>query len=571
MVRNPWLRACALLLLPALALQLRAGEVKDDGLLKALEKEVKRALDCLGKENPSLYFLACGVTSEDAWNISASYGALTGNTHSRSSTLDIDARCGDYQRDNTHPLPGDTWGGWGGHVTMPLDGDVLASRMALWGAIEESYRKAAELYAQVKAQDVTKAALRDKSDDFSKEKPETFQGDRPEVTVDADAWAARLKRVSAVFKDYPYVYRGSASFRAVATTRSFVSSEGAKLRFSRVGYYVMLSVTSRAEDGLDLPLYKSYFAWSQDKLPDEKTILADARRIAETVQQLRSAPLVDPYAGPAILKGEAASVFMHEVLGHRLEGHRQKDEKESQTFRAMVGQKVMPEFLTITFDPDLREYRGLPLAGQYPYDEQGVKGQKVVSIEKGILKRFLMGRMPIENFLTSNGHGRAQAGTLSVSRQSNMTVDASETVPVADLRTKLIEACKKRGKPYGLMFSEVAGGFTMTGRWMPNAFNVTPLVVHRVYTDGRPDELVRGVDIIGTPIAALQRIAAAGDDLSVFNGFCGAESGAVPVGAASPSLLFDEIEVQKKETSQARPPVLPPPPPEAPAKKEESR
>jgi predicted Zn-dependent protease len=570
MGRRPWLRVCTLLLLPVLACQLRAAEVKDDGLLKALETEVKRALDCLGKENPPLYFLACGVTMQEGWDISASYGALTSNTHHRTSTLDIDARCGDYQRDNTHPLSGETWGGWGSHVSMPLDGDVLASRMALWGAIEESYRKAAELYAQVKAQDVTKAAMRDKSDDFSKEKPETYQGDPETVTVDAEAWAARLKRVSAVFKEYPYVYRGSASFRAGAATRTFVSSEGAKLRFGRAGYYVMLSVTSRAEDGLDLPLYKSYFAWSPDQLPDEKTILEDARRIAETVQQLRAAPLVDPYAGPAILKGEAAAVFMHEVLGHRLEGHRQKDEKESQTFRAMVGQKVMPEFLTITFDPAIKDYRGKPTAGCYPYDEQGVKGQKVVSIEKGILRQFLMGRMPIENFPNSNGHGRAQPGTLSVSRQSNMVVETSEATPVADLRGRLIEACKKRNKPYGLMFSEVAGGFTMTGRWMPNAFNVTPLVVHRVYTDGRPDELVRGVDIIGTPLTALTRIIAAGDDLSIFNGFCGAESGAVPVGAASPSLLFDEIEVQKKETSQARPPVLPPPPTEAP-KKEERR
>lgn len=558
------LPAVLLLLLLGAPFRLEAGE---SDLIKALETEVKRAMDVLGKEKPALYFLGCGVTEQESWNISASYGSLTGNTRSRSSVLDVDARCGDYKRDNTHPLPGHSWGGWGARTSMPLDADVLASRMAVWRAIGTSYRKAAERYAQVKALDVTKAALRDKSDDFSKEKTAEYMGGPETVTLDRDEWAKKLKTYSNVFREYKHVYRGSARLRAGTVTRTFVSSEGTKLQFSRAGYYLILSVTSRADDGLDLPLYKTYFAWHRNDLPDDKTVLADARKIAETVEQLRKAPLVDPYAGPAILKGEAASVFMHEVLGHRLEGHRQKDEKQSQTFRAMVGKKVMPEFLTITFDPGIRSYKNLPMAGFYPYDEQGVKGQKVVSIENGILKTFLMARTPIERFPKSNGHGRAQAGSLSVSRQSNMVVETNAPVPAKELRDRLIAECKKKDKPYGLIFSTVAGGFTMTGRYVPNAFNVTPLVVHRVYADGRPDELVRGVDIIGTPIASLMRIVAAGDDVSVFNGFCGAESGAVPVGAASPSLLLEEIEVQKKQISQAKPPVLPPPPDNASEKK----
>ena len=263
--------------------------------------------------------------------------------------------------------------------------------------------------------------------------------------------------------------------------------------------------------------------------------------------------------GPVILEGPAAAVFMHEVLGHRLEGHRQKDEKDGQTFRAMVGEKIMPDFLNIMFDPGITRYKGFPLAGYYKYDDQGVPGRKVTAIEQGVLKNFLMSRTPIENFPTSNGHARAQVGVLPVSRQSNLIVETTTPLPTSDLRKHLIKECVKQKKPYGLLFKRVQGGFTMTGRTTPNAFNVMPLEVYKVYANGDPDELVRGVDIIGTPITALTKIINAGDDIAIFNGFCGGESGMVSVGAASPSLLIGEIEIQKKEISQASLPVLQPP------------
>ena len=83
-----------------------------------------------------------------------------------------------------------------------------------------------------------------------------------------------------------------------------------------------------------------------------------------------------------------------------------------------------------------------------------------------------------------------------------------------------------------------------------------PNVVYRVYTDGRPPELVRGVDLIGTPLAAFGKIVAASDTVDVFNGMCGAESGSVPVSASSPSLLVSEVEVQKKAQSQETLPIL---------------
>jgi hypothetical protein len=124
----------------------------------------------------------------------------------------------------------------------------------------------------------------------------------------------------------------------------------------------------------------------------------------------------------------------------------------------------------------------------------------------------------------------------------------------------LIEEAKRQGKPYGLFFEDISGGFTTTSRNSPQAFQVTPIMVYRVYVDGRPDELVRGVDLIGTPLTSFSKIVASNDKQEIFNGFCGAESGFIPVSAVSPSILTTQIEVQKKAKSSERPPILPPPP-----------
>lgn len=548
-----------IVIMAVLSLPITAAPAEVPAVCDAISVEIKRAIDVLGKEDPPLYYLGCGITDKEEVQVSASFGALVRNTHSRSRILDVDARCGNYARDNTHPLPGHRWNRFKMPTRVPLGDDPVPIRMVLWRVIEKNYRDASERYAQVKALDVTTAALRDKSDDFSKAKTEKYFEDRKSLKVDRNSWIEKVKKYTLPLRKYPAIYKGSASFKAVAVTRAFANSEGSQLHYNQVGYYLMLDVATRSEDGLDLPVYESFFAWDINDLPGDGVIIARMNELAETAEKLRTAPMVEPFVGPAILEGSAAAVFMHEVLGHRLEGHRQKDEKQSQTFRAMVGEKIMPEFLTIVFDPGIKTYKEFPLSGHYKYDEQGVHGQKVVAVEQGILKEFLMSRTPIENYPNSNGHGRAQAGKLTVSRQSNLVIETSLPVPVDDLRKHLIRECIKQKKPYGLLFSRVRGGFTTTGRITPNAFNVMPLVVYRVYADGRPDELVKGVDIIGTPITSLTKIIEAGDDVAVFNGLCGAESGSVPVGAASPSLLLSEIEVQKKNLSRARPPLLPPP------------
>jgi predicted Zn-dependent protease len=224
-----------------------------------------------------------------------------------------------------------------------------------------------------------------------------------------------------------------------------------------------------------------------------------------------------------------------------------------------VGSKVLPDFLSVLFDPTRRKINGIDLNGWYDYDNEGVKGQPVLAVDKGVLRTFLMSRSPIKGVDHSNGHGRRQPGREPESRQSNLIVESSNAVSEAKLRQMLIDEVKKQGKPYGLYFQDITGGFTTTERNGLQAFKVIPVIVYRVYPDGRPDELVRGADIVGTPLASFGKILATSDKTDVFNGYCGAESGYVPVSAVSPAILVSEIEIEKKAKSNDRPPLLPEP------------
>ena len=295
------------------------------------------------------------------------------------------------------------------------------------------------------------------------------------------------------------------------------------------------------------------------RLPSEADMKTAAEKLAKEVESLLNAPVAEPYVGPAIFSGRASGVFFHEIFGHRIEGHRQKNEAEGQTFTKSVGEQVLPKFISVSFDPTVKQIGGVDLNGWYSYDDEGVAAQTVTAVDKGVLKSFLMSRTPIDGFNASNGHGRKQPGLEVVSRQSNLIVKSENSVPDAKLREMLIAEVKRQNKPYGLYFQDITSGYTTTQRAGMQAFKVIPVIVYRVYADGRPDELIRGADMVGTPLASFSKILATSDKTEVFNGYCGAESGYVPVSAVSPAVLVSEIEIEKMEKSQDRPPILPPP------------
>lgn len=528
----------------------------NDPVLKAMQGELTRAIADLSKEEQHPYYLSYTVYDQDFVFLVGAYGSLLNNTSAQRRFADVTMRVGTPELDNTH---GRSRGSGVTSGTLPLGNDQDAIARVLWELTDREYKRAVPALLNVRTNTAVRAEEEDKSPDFSQEKPQVHVAAQAAAPFDRSAWEGEIKRLSAAFRKYPEVYYASVVLQVQNSNSRMVSSEGTAIVSPSISTRLIMEAQTRAEDGMDLLRVETFQAPTANELPREAELTAKIEKIAADLSALRKAPVAEPYDGPALLSGRAAAVFFHEVLGHRLEGHRQRDEDEGQTFTKKIGQEVLPKFLSVVDDPTAQEIAGVKLAGAYDYDSEGSPAQHVDVIKDGILKNFLMSRMPVKNFSQTNGHGRNQPGLMPTGRQGNLIVTSSQTVPEAQMRQKLIEEVKRQGKPYGLYFDDIQGGFTLTTRSLPQAFQVLPVLVYKIYPDGRPDELVRGVDIVGTPLAALTRILTTGDQPHVFNGVCGAESGQVPVAAVAPAMLFSEMEVQKRAHQHERPPLLPPP------------
>ena len=554
------LLSLCVLLFPA---ALSAAEEAKDPYMNALVKELDRSFTGFkNAEKTPLYFLGYELTASRYRYLSSKLGALDGDSEHLSNKLDIDMRVNTMDLDNTHQVKGNmAWASYTQSQDLPvaLEGDENALRARIWEYTDKAYKKAQENFTKVKMNKAVTAAEDDPSADFSPAQAENFYETVNLMDPDLAAWRERLKKHSARLAGYKFIYDSGVTVNYENENRYLVNSEGTRVKtgnnFITLSYYL----TSRTTDGMELSRGERYNTDSFADLPSEETVNADMDRSIAEMKALKDAPIVEPYSGPAILKARAAGVYFHEIIGHRLEGHRQKLEDSGQTFAKKVGQKVTSEIVTLYDDPNLRDFRGVPLRGFYRYDDEGVKAQRVSLVENGVLKGFLMNRSPIRGFPASNGHGRRSSGRQTVARMGNLMMKASVTSTYPELRNQLIAECKKQNKTFGLVFEDISGGFTNVNRGGAQAFKVLPLLVYKVYTDGRPDEMVRGVDIVGTPITSFSKIAAEADDDAVFNGTCGAESGWVPVSSVSPSVLISEMEVEKSEKSQEKPPVLDPP------------
>jgi predicted Zn-dependent protease len=530
----------------------------NDLLLATMEKELHRGQTELAKQDPAPYFTSYDVTEGESLVILSAQGGILTSSHTSHRSADVNMRIGTPALDNTHGqdrISGIT----SGHLPQQDDPDAIAR--VLWKLTYEEYRKARQSLANVKTKDAVRAKDEDDSPDFSQEKASNYVEKASTVKFpEQRAWEDLARRYSACFRQYPQVEESLVFMSASKGSSYLVSTEGTRVVTSDAIFRVMIEAETLADDGMQLMRVETFQFSDPSKVPSQAEVEASAKKMAGDLSALRAAPLAEPYSGPALLSGRAAAVFFHEVLGHRVEGQRQRGRDEGQTFTKKINEKILPDFLSVTDDPTMRSLGGTELSGFYRYDDEGSPASRVEVVKDGILKNFLMGRMPVKNFSNSNGHGRSQEGMMPVGRQGNLIVTSSKTIPDGQLRLRFIDEIKKQGKPYGLYFEDIQGGFTLTTREMPQAFQVLPVMVWRVYADGRPDELVRGVDIVGTPLTVLTQIAATGDTTSVFNGICGAESGSVPVSAASPAMLFSEMEVQKRKYGDTRPPILPPPP-----------
>lgn len=535
-------------------------------LIKVLSEELEYSMKNLSMpDGTKPYFLSYTVTDNESVSISAELGGITNNDTSHRRLLDVDVRVGDYQLDNTHKIRGRSFGFdvsdllGAGASEVSVEDDPAAIKQALWLATDRKFKAAVKKYQQVLTNLKTMVEEEDKSADFSREEAHTHFEPKVALSLDRESWVQRLRTISKLALNFPLIYNSGVSLSADANNRYMVTSEGSRIQTGRKYLRVVVTASTKAEDGMDL--YQNYIfdACSEEGLPSDKEITEAFQKVINQVLALREAPIVEPYSGPAILVNRASGVFFHEIFGHRIEGHRQKDVEEGQTFTKKVGEPILPEFLSVHDNPTLEKFSGVDLRGYYKYDDEGVPSQDVVLVENGVLKNFLMSRSPVEGYPESNGHGRRSPGSQVVSRMGNTIIHSTKTVGFTKLRDLLLEECKNQEKPYGLLFEDISGGFTGTQRAGAQVFKVLPLVVYKVYADGRPDELVRGVDIVGTPLTCFSKIVCTGDDPAVFNGTCGAESGSVPVSAVSPSILVSQMEVEKRAREQDKPPILPPP------------
>lgn len=538
----------------------QAPQAAPSPLLAEMTAELNRNMPILSKATPPAYFINYTLTQARRATVTGSNGALLDSSENLLRFLEVQVRVGDYNLDDTHKTGGAQAGIQPGATAAPLEDDPAVLRRAIWLETDRQYRAAAEELVRIQTnKEVEAQSSESGAPDFSHEKPQMSYAPEANYQLDRKPWEQKVRDYTAYFRKSDAVINSIVTFTAQADNQYQVSSEGTQLQFGEVRFRLELYITGKAPDGMDLNRYYN-FDWVDSKdQPTNEAVFAAEKNMTAELEGLVKAPIVEPFAGPALLTGRAAAVFFHEVFGHRDEGFRQKDVNEGQTFAHKVGESIMPDFISIVDDPTMKRLNKDVLLGYYPFDDEGVPSQRVTLVDKGVLKGFEMSRQPLKEFPVSNGHGRRQLGAQPVSRQGNLIVESSKKVSNAELRRMFIEEIKRQGKPFGLMFDDIAGGFTFTGRGQPQAFQVEPLVVFKVYADGRPDEMVRGVNIVGTPLLSLTKIMATGDTTEVFNGYCGAESGSIPVAAAAPSMLVSELEVSKKESSTDRPPTLPKP------------
>ncbi len=534
-------------------------------LLDAMAAEGARSMERLriaDYEPP--YFLAYQLKDVRQEEIAGRFGAVTDDRSRHDRKLLVDVRVGSYQldssgRDEMMAFLGPEGQTYFASRDAPLEDDPSALRNALWLLTDEKYKEALASWFKKKSRRVYRAEEADAAPSFSREPPQRHVDAPLPFAFDRARWRAEVRRITALFRDHPHVYDSSMKVTGEKQIRWLTSSEGTALVTEQAIYGVHVQAVARAVDGQLLENSRDFYARTEGALPAPDVLEREVRALIGELEALRNAPAIDPYTGPVLLAPEATGVLFHEAIGHRLEGERQDDDKEGQTFKGQIGKRVLPSFLTVVDDPTLASEGKFSLNGAYAYDDQGVAAQRTVLVDHGVLRSFLLSRKPVLPFTRSNGHGRSQGAQPPTARMGNLIVSSSRSVPFAELKRMLIAEARRQGKPYGLVVQDISGGNTNTASYGYQAFKGTPRVVYRVDVATGKEELVRGVELVGTPLSSINKVLATSDEVRVFNGYCGAESGYVPVSTVAPAALIGEIELQRVARANERSPILPAP------------
>jgi len=528
-------------------------------VLTAMEQELKRSMKELKLEDyDKPYFMSYLIKENTVNQIMAKFGSLILSENSKTRKLFVDVRVGDYQFDNSVNGKSGSSSSYKRSTLLPIENDIDAIRAIIWQITDDTYKKSLTQYFNKKAKKVQEV---DKNNlpNFSKEKPSIYIGKELELVFDKKEWEEKIKEISSIVKQYRELDDSSITFTAQKETVFFINSEKSKYITDDILYSINIDLSAISEDGNVINNFGSLHYKNIADIPDLDTIKKEVEKLINEAYEIKNAKSINPINVPAILEPEAAGILFHEAVGHRLEGERQIDETQGQTFSERVGTQIIPTFLSIEDNPSLYDFNSDSLLGYFVYDDQGIRGKKVPLVQKGILKNFLLSRTPVKGFANSNGHGRASNGRAPMARMSNLIIRSENEVSKQELKKLLIQEIKKQNKDFGLIIKKMTGGETNTSSYDFQAFKATPLLLHKVDPDTGEETPVRGVEIVGTPLISINKIIATGNNYKAFNGFCGAESGYVPVSTIAPSILISEIELQKTTSEKEKKPILPPP------------
>lgn len=538
-----------------------AGAEPDDWVLRSMVEELDRNRKALRLDDyDPAYFISYSVRDSDRQYISGKSGAVFQSNQYRNRFVQVDVRVGDYEMDSSEDeeaffnsrqkfIPNNL---------APLDESPEALERVLWLLTDYRYKSALISFLKVKGKQVNDPKERSVGS-MSREKPVRLVEEPKPLTFDKDYWENGVRRVSKSLLDFTGLFDSSVEVSATRLSRYFVNTEGSRVKTVDDYFLVYVNAFTRSDDGHLLQDSLSYYVRSASELPSLDDLETRTREMAGRLIKMRTAKILEPATVPVLMSPEATGVFFHETIGHRLEGQRQDNDEEGRTFKGRIDQKILPEFIQVSDDPTMKNWEEISLNGSYRVDDEGVLARPAVLVKDGVLKGFLLSRRPVEGFDASNGHGRSDGFQRPVGRMGNTLVRGRKPVSSERLEEMLLEEVRKQGKPYGLIIKTIAGGSTNTSSYGYQAFKGIPKIAYQVDAKTGKKELVRGVEIVGTPLSSISKIIATSDRYGVFNGYCGAESGSVPVSTVAPEMLFAEIELQRSQEAKERTPVLPPP------------
>jgi hypothetical protein len=564
-----------------------AAPPQDDPILRAMRDELDRAraLKVVSQAQP--YYVEYALHDAENVTASATLGALVNSNRLRFRLPRISVRVGDYAFDNTNFI-GTGFGG-GSHYDVdefPLDDAYLVLRHHIWLATDMAYKRAVEAYSQKRAA-LKNVTQNEELADFYHVTPFEKVTDLRVRPLDEAAAAARVRRLSALFVDYPAVTRSLVSFEAGRGVQYLVTSEGTRLRIPEGSAALRVRATAQAADGMQVRDALVFHALDPDHLVPDAQIENGIKEVAQNLTALVQAPAGEAYTGPVMFEGVAAAQMFAELLGRNLAPVRRPVPLPGRPFPVAaselenrIGSRVLPEWMDVVDDPAQDSWAGHPLFGHYDVDLEGVPAARVALVEKGVLKSLLVTRQPVKGFTGSNGHARL-LGSFGAKAAgiSNLFVNATGGVSPADLRKKLIDLCRDRNKAYGIVirkmdfpssasFDElrrVLAGMAQSGA---SARPVSvPVMVYRVYADGR-EELVRGLRLRGFNTRSLKDIVAASNEKYAFDFYDSSAPFALMGGASfvseatavAPSVLIDDVELEPAQDDLPKLPLVPAPP-----------